>query len=151
MDDKNNFWKRVRNIRRLSRKRCVVASSKPTPHEFANFYNNLFSHTDRSSNSHHKQIEEAVIDYASSISGIEYNNYFKQEEIEEAILKLKINKAAGIDFISNEFFLYGLCDNLKEILTRFYNVTVTTGALPDDFNTSLLIPIPKKTNISIFF
>ena len=69
---------------------------------------------------------------------------FSKENIKDAICKLSRGKAPGFDNLCNEFFVHGLNTNLVTILLYFYNLASSYGYLPDDFNTSLVTPIPKK-------
>ena len=70
-DDRQTFWKRVKSARFRARKRAKIINSKPKPNEFSDFYERLFSHNDRQSNSWHRRIEQVVSIYVSSA-----NNYY---------------------------------------------------------------------------
>ena len=62
------------------------------------------------------------------------------------INKLKCGKSIGVDYVSNEMLKYGMCDDLIRALTDTYNTIIKYGYTPNDFNTSLVTPIPKKGN-----
>ena len=89
------------------------------------------------SSPHNDLIEFTVSDYASSVSYVRDSNLFIDDDIYDAVKKLKIDKSAGFDLISNEFFLYGLCVSPINFLTVYYNSIILTGIIPNDFNTSI--------------
>ena len=64
---------------------------------------------------------------------------------------MKIGKAAGFDSVSIEFFRFGnfirLASALRNIL-HFFNGMLSRGVIQTKFNTSLLIPIPKKGELA---
>ena len=147
-NDRSAFWRRIRSKRKLNSKRAKVMASKPTPKHFADFFSNLFSHNDRPSDHNHRQIEDDVHKYAESIKNLNTCNLFNEADILVAIENLKLGKSAGFDGICNEFFKFGLDNNLISILNILFNNMLLTGHLPNEFNLSILVPIPKKKEIS---
>ena len=143
-----DFWKRVNGFRKNKRKKAILGSEKPSADDFVTFYSTLFSHVDRPSNDLHRSISSSVETYAHSLIDIELGNAFTYESVDSAIDNLKIGKASGYDGICNEFIKYGKCFNLISVLCFFFNAAYKTGILPDSFNTSVLIPIPKSDKIS---
>ena len=67
---------------------------------------------------------------------------------ENCIDKLKLNKSPEFDFVSNEFFKFGNSDELVSILKRLFESMLSTGYVPENFNISIIKPIPKKNKIS---
>ena len=72
---------------------------------------------------------------------------FNETTLEKIIVSLKPGKAVDIDYVSNEMVKFGLCPILKNILTTTFNMMISYGYTPDNFNTSLLTPIPKKDTL----
>ncbi|CAE7292934.1 pol [Symbiodinium necroappetens] len=70
---------------------------------------------------------------------------FTLEELEQAISKGKRGKAVGVDGTSQEF-LVGLAavPGGKEALLRFFNKVYQEAAIPADWNTALMVVIPKE-------
>ncbi|OLQ00668.1 Retrovirus-related Pol polyprotein from type-2 retrotransposable element R2DM [Symbiodinium microadriaticum] len=70
---------------------------------------------------------------------------FTMEELEQAISKGKRGKAVGVDGTSQEF-LVGLAavPGGKEALLRFFNKVYQEASIPADWNTALMVVIPKE-------
>ena len=113
--------------------------------DYAKYYSNLFSHDDRPSNKNQLEIEKYVDEHYNSIKNVQFNEEtFTYHGIERILKNLKIGKAIGVDFLSNEMFKYGACNNLILLLKIIFNTMIRTGHIPNDFNISLVTPIPKK-------
>ena len=74
--------------------------------------------------------------------------YFSEGKIREAVGNLKAGKAAGIDNLTNEFFKNGNIDSLIFLLKLFFDSMGSTGFLPSEFNTAIIIPIPKSDKLT---
>ncbi|CAF1109869.1 unnamed protein product [Brachionus calyciflorus] len=72
------------------------------------------------------------------------NPTINQEFLNDILKYLKRNKAAGNDYISNEFFINGAIQEFIYILTWFFNTNINTSYIPEYFSISLVTPIPKK-------
>ncbi|CAF1123596.1 unnamed protein product [Brachionus calyciflorus] len=105
---------------------------------------NLFSHKGKPNSLEQNKIKESVDKYFSSILTKSYDFKINQEFLNDILKNLKRNKAAGNDYISNEFFINCAIQEFIYILTWFFNTTINTGYIPEDFNISLVTPIPKK-------
>jgi ribonuclease HI len=68
---------------------------------------------------------------------------FTMAEIKKAVKKLKPRKAAGRDGIRSEYVIRLPDEALVELL-KVYNHSRTTGWLPQDWRTAVIIPILKK-------
>jgi hypothetical protein len=147
-EKKNIFWKKISKYKKEKTSKNLVIS-KVKLEDFSQFYENLFSHSDRPSNEEQVQIENIVTQYKNSISENLYqNHYFTLAEISDIISKLSLNVACGIDGIINEFIKYGESDTLTQFLGWLFNSMIVTGHVPVDFNISVVTPIPKKTEIA---
>ncbi len=62
--------------------------------------------------------------------------------------ELKCGKVAGVNGIPNEFLFYGTSEILVEALHILFDLMLTTGVVPADLSTALLIPIPKSKDIA---
>ena len=146
--DRNQFGRQVKSYKRKYKKRASIVGNKPTPDDFVDFYRDLFSHRDRVSSSRHVEIADKVADYSAAITSNLHINFFTDEDVYNSINKLKVGKSAGFDGISNEFFKFANFTNLVSSLKGFFNGMVSIGVIPESFNTSLLIPIPKKGELN---
>ena len=66
-------------------------------------------------------------------------------EVKEAVRSLKDNKSPGVDNIQGELLKYG-GEEVIEILQDICNKVLKTGIWPEDWTTSVLIPISKKAS-----
>ena len=99
---------------------------------------------DRPSNESHAKITLEVKDYEKLVNDEQCNISFSKQLISEALDQLKIGKSCGYGGISNEFYIYGRSDQLTDILYLLYNSMLNLGLVPDKFNISVVIPIPKS-------
>jgi len=70
---------------------------------------------------------------------------FTKSELAKARKQIKEGKAAGEDGISPEIMKRV---DLDEITLKFYNDGVSGGDLPDQWKSSIIIPIPKKGDLT---
>ena len=68
------------------------------------------------------------------------------DEINKAIDQLKLNKAAGLDLILNEFIIYGK-NQLLPLLLRLFNVMFLKGYFPESWSEGLILPLHKKGSV----
>lgn len=73
----------------------------------------------------------------------ETENIITERELEEALEKLKIGKAAGVDEIDAELIKY-LGTNGKKELLNIYNLAWKNKCIPEEWNTSIIYPIYKR-------
>ena len=146
--EKNDkFWKDISKFRRESKSKDLVIS-KLKLEDFAEFYGNLFSHSDRPSGEQQRAIEKEVYDFSLSLVGLKCDpHFFSNDEIAKVISDLNTNIACGNDGILNEFVKFGKSEILVALFNWFFNAIIVTGYIPDEFNVSLVTPIPKKSEI----
>ena len=70
------------------------------------------------------------------------NSPFTEEDLKEAIDKLKNGKASGLDQITNEFLKYSP-PSLISIILRLFNI-LETDIVPSEWTIGVIIPIYKK-------
>ena len=71
------------------------------------------------------------------------NSRIKQEEISNAINKLKNGKSAGADAINNEMIKHSTPE-LQQLICKIFNVFISNGRLPKNWCQGLITPIHKK-------
>ncbi len=124
-------------------------STKPSANDFVTFYQTLFSHADRPSNASHDDISRKVKEFAKSVESEPCSSSFSKVMVDEALDFLKPGKAAGYGGFSNEFFVNGRSNVLTDLIHMLFNLMLSSGLVPDKFNTSILIPIPKGKKLSL--
>lgn len=72
-----------------------------------------------------------------------FNNSFTEKEIHDHISKLKNGKACGIDIIINEF-IKNSPQELITLITKFFNIILESGFVPQDWCIGIIVPIFKK-------
>ena len=145
--DKSCFWSKISSYRRNSKKRATVASNRPSPRDFIEFYGKLFSHHDRESTAKHVDIENKERERFNFLKTENFSLDCSRKFISEWIECLKIKKASGSDGICNEMVKYALCPSLCNILKYFYENIFFLGYIPCDLNCAIIKPIPKKGEI----
>ena len=139
--DKTKFWRKIKEFRSKTNNK-LPNNGNLTADQFGEYYANLFSHRDRQSNDKQREIEEKVRHIGHSWTKQEIN-LFSEDDVVSAIKELKCGKAVGFDFISNEMLKYGSTQDVIKILCNVFNCMVNNGYCPDNFNISLVTPIPK--------
>ena len=76
----------------------------------------------------------------------ELDSEITTDEINKAIDQLKLNKAAGLDLILNEFIIYGK-NQLLPLLLRLFNVMFSKGYFPESWSEGLILPLHKKGSV----
>ena len=71
------------------------------------------------------------------------NTPFTEEEVRKVLLSLKNNKACGVDEIINEF-LKAASDVMLTLFTKFFNVILLSGKVPEIWSVGLIKPIYKN-------
>ena len=71
------------------------------------------------------------------------NDTITEDEVSQAIHKLKINKSAGNDGLISEFFKYGV-DILIPSLTKLFNFIFSQGKFPAQWRKAIIITLHKK-------
>ena len=142
--DKNEFWQTIKNFRTKCNQSNTL-SNDLNINDFAKYYSNLFSHHDRPSNNEQIKIEEEVNSLFESMKDdLPSENAFSLEDVKIILDKLKNNKASGFDHITNEMIKYAICPELIRLLHHVFNYMYNYGYTPENFNVSLVTPIPKK-------
>uniref|UniRef100_A0A8C6NIQ5 Reverse transcriptase domain-containing protein n=1 Tax=Nothobranchius furzeri TaxID=105023 RepID=A0A8C6NIQ5_NOTFU len=134
------FWSTIRRLR--GGKQCatntiysgdgvLLTSTQDVVDRWAEYFEDLLNPTDTSSS---EEAESGDFGLASQISGA---------EVTEVVKKLLCGKAPGVDEIRPEFLkaldVVGLC-----WLTRLCNIAWTSGAVPLDWQTGVVVPLFKK-------
>uniref|UniRef100_A0A8C6KY55 Reverse transcriptase domain-containing protein n=1 Tax=Nothobranchius furzeri TaxID=105023 RepID=A0A8C6KY55_NOTFU len=134
------FWSTIRRLR--GEKQCatnsiysgdsvLLTSTQDVVDRWAEYFEDLLNPTDTSSS---EEAESGDFGLASQISGA---------EVTEVVKKLLCGKAPGVDEIRPEFLkaldVVGLC-----WLTRLCNIAWTSGAVPLDWQTGVVVPLFKK-------
>ena len=76
----------------------------------------------------------------------ELDSEITSDDINKAIDQLKLNKAAGLDLILNEFIIYGK-NQLLPLLLRLFNVMFSKGYFPESWSEGLILPLHKKGSV----
>ena len=80
-----------------------------------------------------------------NIQVMELDHPIDTNEIRVAIGKLKTGKAAGSDRIPVEFLKCG-GEPVLASLRRLFNAILVSGTFPNEWKSSIIVPIPKCTN-----
>ena len=132
------FWETVRKFKNKKNK-----SENITIDEFYNHFKDVFSDKDNFTN----------VDVESGLSGSdevtldELDREFTLDEVDKAIASLKRGKSPGIDNILPEVFIESK-QILAPLLCKLFNFMYNKSIYPESWTKSVLIPIPKKGDLS---
>ena len=92
-----------------------------------------------------------VIDFVEEKNALcilfqELDSEITTDEINKAIDQLKLDKAAGLDLILNEFIIYGK-NQLLLLLLRLFNVMFLKWYFPESWSEGLILPLHKKESV----
>ena len=68
-------------------------------------------------------------------------------EVKKAISKLKRNKSPGCDLLPPELYLDSI-DLLGDTLCTMFNFIFSNGVYPDCWTKGIIVPVPKKGDLS---
>ena len=136
----NHFWELARKLNYNSKSHDKLPTSI-TIDDWQNHFENLMGEPNNGTD----QNSTAISDYIRSNKDKVFNslNYkITKREVTEAIIKLKCNKAVGIDKIPNEFIKTGR-EVLLPAITNIFNLIFTHSIFPSIWNINTLTPIFK--------
>ena len=107
----------------------IITDKEDILEQWALFYEKLYKDEHQPSDSNSMNLSE--------IPPILY------EETEKKINQLKSGKSPGIDHINAEFLQAG-GDIAAEVLTKLFNIIISTGQIPDNFKEAVIIVLYKK-------
>ena len=79
---------------------------------------------------------------------LELDANFNFCELKSAVVKLKVNKAPGVDAVPTEFFKGMSDDNLRVILTQI-NRVYEGDSFPDNFTQAIVFPLFKRGDLAV--
>ena len=132
-EDPSSYWK----FRKSLNPRNITTG--PTLADSVNYFEQQFypPHVDYFDYEHMKIIIKQVTSFQHNVEHDKsnmtqfLNSPITAEEIKKEIQKLKCKKAAGVDGISAEFYIYG-CNELLPSLELLFNTIITNGEYPCD-------------------
>ena len=74
---------------------------------------------------------------------IDLNKDFTVEELKAAVKCIKNNKSCGVDNVLNEFIKHSP-DTFIELLTKYFNIILNSGCIPEDWTLGIILPIYKN-------
>ncbi len=76
------------------------------------------------------------------------NSDLSLDEIKDTLKTLTNGSSTGISGLSNEMFKYATNTSLAEVLYAIFTIMFAFGCVPENFNTSVIVPIIKDNNKS---
>ena len=126
------------------KKRKKSTISDLNNNDFLNHFRNLASNEPNTND----DVEDFLSNYDQHTNNPlfkELNSDITEQEISEAIHKLKNNKACGYDNVLNEYFI-NCGDVLMPCLLLLFNNVFKSGYFPHSWSTGCIIPVFKKGN-----
>ena len=141
-NSRNVFWKQISAYKKQKRGQ-LDSDNGIDLEQFASYYTNLFS-SSKCDDEGQKVMTDSVNEKLESISDLIYHDVFKMNDLEESIKALKSGKAFGHDNISAEMLKNVNNRHVIILLMIFYNDLVKYGLKLENFNVSVITPIPNK-------
>ena len=73
--------------------------------------------------------------------------YCTVEEVQHSLQSLDVSKASGPDKVSARM-LKEIASSIAPSITNLFNCSIRFGKLPIQWKTSMIVPIPKSTNLA---
>ena len=132
--DSRSFWALIRKLNWRNIKWPNI-----TIRQWHNHYTNLFNPAGRVPSE--TQEDENQNEPPTEVE--ELDQEITSQEVDKALLKLKKDKATGIDEVSAEILLYSK-DKIKPYLCKIFNKIFETGYFPIQWGIATIIPLFKK-------
>src|SRR5437867_345264 len=145
--DMNSFWKSWKGKFGTKSRQTKMVEGCNDDEKVAQIFKQFFSLTSIPNNDAiHEEHRQIFLNKFKDYSVFEdFNNLFTVENVENALLKLRRGKAAGVDRITTEHLIYAHpC--LIVLLKKLFNLMLKYGCVPKDFGKGLLIPLLKDSS-----
>ena len=116
-------------------------------YKFEEYYSKCFDSKDASKSPVHEIIEDEVFTKINEDKRVKFNINFSAIQIKTAILQLNKGKAFGYDNVSAKMLIYSDSQVINPILAKFYSAIYNYNLIPENFNVSMVTPIPKSKEI----
>ena len=156
-DNLQKTWKTINNIIGRKKKGTIQTQFVGTdggnisdPQVISDAFNDFFVNIGPKLASTIKTDGKNYYDYLSSpLSSSLYMNPIVNEEIVKIIHSFKQNKSTGHDGIGN-LIVKRVANEISTPLNIIFNMSISTGIVPDELKVAKVVPIYKKENPEIF-
>jgi exonuclease III len=136
-------------LRKLKLKKQQKVTSTLQAESFAEHFSALMNDTNCIDLSPEQiNIKQAVLNRSSLLRKTAQHVPFTEDDVNEAILKLKRNVSPGLDLLTAEHFIFANCPELRTHLTDLYNYILKFSIIPNDLSLGVIIPILKKPTLN---
>jgi len=158
-NDMKQTWKIINNIIGRSKNRSFECKFKTNdgniitnPQHICNHFNDFFVNVgpELASKIHHSGKD--YFDYLNYANVTTNSMYFKpivEKEIVKIIGKFNPNKSAGHDNIGN-YIIKNVAPEIAKPLAMIFNLSISTGIVPENLKKAKVIPIYKKEDSEVF-
>ena len=137
ISDSSVFWRELRNMG--CSKADNTANCNIKMDEWYEHFKKVFQGDELQSDSINLDLEEELSTETEHI----LNEDITEDEVKQAIERLKVGKACGVDGITAEMVKTGGKDVLL-FLTKLFNILFSKGLYPREWSKAIIIPIFKK-------
>ena len=157
---KNNMkqtWNTINNILGRGRKQSAHNKFKDdignvfiNPEDISNQFNDFFGNVGPKLASNIQSTGKSYFEYLKNpINSSMYMKPMVEMDITKIIEKFNPNKSAGDDNIGN-FIIKRVAKEIVKPLTQIFNLSISTGSVPEKLKIAKVIPIYKKQDAEIF-
>ena len=123
-----------------------MTDSPTISNQFNNFFVNIGPKLASTINNNGKHYYEYLHD---SKSNSMFMKPIVENDIFKIIAKLNDNKSAGPDNIGN-YIIKRVCNEIIKPLTNIFNLSITSGVVPEKTKMAKVIPVYKKADAKVF-
>ena len=142
-NDSSKFWKLIKKVRRSRPSTVDIALNKWEQH-FRKVYRSSEGEGEVEQENTAKAPVEQSREREENVNIVEeLDREITEDEVINAVKKLKSGKASGVDEIPPEFLKAG-SEKLIKYLTKLFNVMFNQGFFPRSWSQAIIVPIYKK-------
>ena len=142
-----SFWKNIKMLKSTTSKLYTInekLNNEDITEEFTDHFNMLLN-TPRISNANNQKSNKMLQDYLQSLENAELEEfYITEENVCKAIKYLKKGKTKDPFELTAEHFFHAISEPFIKCIKELMNNIFTSGDLPKDMSTSLIIPLIKS-------
>lgn len=147
--DQNNFWRSWNSkFGKINSRKIATVAGHTNDREIANAFCDYFSKNCRPNNSgvHEKHRTEFMEKFNAYVCDTD-PCFLSSEDVGNALSKLKLGKAPGVDFITTEHLIYSH-PVVITTMSKLFNLMLMCGYVPEPFRVGIVIPLIKGTNLN---
>ena len=143
VNESKSFWSKLKYM--TGRK--VKQINNITTEQWLEHFEKLFNSGVELDANHENDFDITLDEPNDEVEDHLFNSDITDEEILIAVKQMKKGKAAGLDSIIPEMFIYGI-ECLLPLINRFFNRLFSLGEYPESWYNSIIVTLHKKGDVN---